>query len=169
MTSHNVRQTNQLLHQFKSLHQELIDFVSTCSDKNWQKHTGAERWSIASTAHHVGIAHYGRIAWVEKIAAGLPLPKMTGSQVDEENAQNALLHANDSQEAVLAYLQNESRRVIATLKSLSDEQLAQTAYLEIIRGEVSGAQLVANVVIGASIAHLASMKSTANGNQNVST
>lgn len=167
MTSHNSNQTSQLLHQFKRLHQELIDFVSTCSDTNWQKHTEAERWPIASTAHHVGVAHYGRIAWVERIAKGLPLPKLTGSQVDEENAQNALLHANDSQKEIITFLQNESKRVIATLKSLSDEQLAQTAYLEIIRGEVSGAQLVANVVIGASIAHLASMKSTANRFQNL--
>ncbi len=161
MTSMTRLQATQLLEQFNSFHQALMEFVVSCSDRDWQRQTRLEGWPVSATAHHIGTAHYSRMDWVQMIANEQSPPKITFAEIDKRNAEHARESARLTQAEVAVFLQDEANKVVNSMIVLSDEQLVQKIYLEIIGGEISATQLFASIVIDSAVTHLESMRTVA--------
>ena len=154
------QRAQKLLTGFENLHEELLLFVETCVDEDWQKVTSAEKWPVSIVARHIGGAHYGVIEWVKLMMAAQPLPPVTMDMVDEMNAKQAKEHANCTQAEVLQLLQKEGEKVVSVISGLSDEELDRSAYLKMLNIEITVEALIKNVIIRISQGHFESMKAT---------
>ena len=71
-----------LAERFKTLNNELIDFVKNCSDEDWRKVCPGEQWSVGVVARHIAASHYGALALAKMMVAGEKLPDLTEGVID---------------------------------------------------------------------------------------
>ena len=159
MATNNPR-VQKLLTRFNDLQSELLSFVETCSDENWQKRTSAEKWPVGVVARHIGAGHYGVIGWVQLILADQPLPEITMEMIHQMNDQHAIKHAECTQADVLQLLQKQGEKVATLISGLNDDALDRTTYFKVFNVEMSVEQTIKNVIIRTSKGHFESMKAT---------
>ncbi|MGB0387813.1 MAG: DinB family protein [Ardenticatenaceae bacterium] len=150
----------KVLTRFENFHADLLSFVETCSDEDWQKITSAEQWSVGIVARHIGAAHYGVVGWVQLIMADQPLPPITMNMIHQMNAKQAEEHANCTQAEVLQLLQEEGEKVVSLISGLSDEELEHSTYFEVFNVHMTVEQVIKNVIIRVPQGHFESMKAT---------
>src|SRR5262245_2976333 len=78
-----------LAKQFEAKVEEATALLEKLSDADWRKTTGAEKWTVAATAHHVASSYEPIAHIIKTIAAGQALPHFTQQMLDEMNAQHA--------------------------------------------------------------------------------
>lgn len=149
---------DSLVESFNTLNGELVDFVQGCSDADWHKVTAAEGWPVGVTARHIAVAHYPVIEWVQMIVQGDPLPPVTMDTIDQLNAQHAAEHQDCTQSEVTELLHTNHAKVIAYLRTVSDEDLGRQGYLKLFDTDISAAQLFSAVLIDIAAEHWASMR-----------
>lgn len=147
----------KLLTRFDSFQSELLSFVETCSDEDWQKVTAAEKWPVGVVARHIGAGHYGFVGWVQLILADQPLPEITMKMIHQMNDQHAIEHANCTQADVLQLLQKQGEKVRSLISGLSDEELDKTTHFKVFKVDMSVEQAIKNVIIRVSKGHFESM------------
>ena len=59
-----------LAKQFEAKAQEASALFKKLSDADWKKTTGAEKWTVGVTAHHIAGGHDGITNIIKTIAAG---------------------------------------------------------------------------------------------------
>jgi uncharacterized damage-inducible protein DinB len=112
---------------------EFIAFVETCSDKDWKTTCRAERWSVGVVAHHIAWGHERAIEWISAIRSGIPI--LGGPQAhNASNAIKAAEVAGISRDEVVFFARRNAERLVAVLRSLTDEDLRRAVPFGPARG-----------------------------------
>jgi uncharacterized damage-inducible protein DinB len=153
------QRSNELADRFEKANNAVIAAVERCSDEQWKKTCSEEGWSVAVTAHHVGVSHEGIAGLVNLVATGKPTPPITMEMIDAGNAEHARASANCTKEETLALLREKGKAAAEMLRGFSDGQLDRTAPLTVAGGaEMSAEQIINRILIGHPENHLESIK-----------
>jgi len=119
--------------------------------------------STAALAGHIAGVHATVAGWVELILAGKPLPTISMTDIDRNNAAQAVRNDGLSKAEVLGLLQSGSAAMKTVLQDLSDEDLERSTAFTLFGGDVNVKTLVEQAVIAHTEQHLASLRA-ATGN-----
>lgn len=148
MSSH--RSGQALADAFVVENESLIRFVEGCSDDLWQTLVENEGRTVGVLAHHMAVIPLLITGWVEKVAAGTPLPPITMDDIDHANAHHAAREAGCSQDEVIKLLRENGAAVAARLAALDTESLDRTGALALLGDQPTSARQIAEIVL---IAH----------------
>jgi hypothetical protein len=141
---------------------QLISAIEGCPDGLWTATTAAEGWSVAATSHHAADGFDTTSQFVMAVAKGLPVPALTRDMIDGGNAKHAQEFAACSKSETIELARTASAKAAATLRGLSDEELARTVAMPLLGEQpLTATQLAEYLVIGHPIGHVESVHATA--------
>ena len=114
-----------LAKQFDAKQSEAAAVLAKLSDADWKKVTAAEKWAVGVTAHHLAGAFEPVAGMVVAVASGQAAGTFTRTMLDEMNAAHAKEHAGCTKAETLALFEKGAAAAAATVRGLSDEQLAK--------------------------------------------
>jgi hypothetical protein len=149
-----------LAKQFEAKAQEAAAVLEKLSDADWRKVTGAEKWTVGVTAHHLASAFEPVTGIVTAIVSGQSLGNFTGAMLDEMNATHAKEHANCTRAETIALLERGTAAAAAVVRGLSDDQLAKSGTVFADAPPMTVEQLVIGGLITHIDEHLGSIRKT---------
>lgn len=141
--------------KFEQANGDFFAFVGGLTDEQWKRTSQAEGWSVGVTAHHVAESTMGVARWVEAVANKASFPPF---DVDVVNAEHASRAVGVTKAETLALIRENGAAAASMLRGLSDEQLAQTTFLQFVNGDVPASGLAEMVLIGHIGMHLGGIK-----------
>jgi hypothetical protein len=123
------QRANELAASIEAVNLELIQLVRGCSEEQWRTlcNDEGDNRAVAVIAHHVGHGHGHSLEWLETALDGKEVT-ITLDDINAENAEHAATyHDVDRQETVEILVAN-GRRLCDRVATLSDAELAQTAF-----------------------------------------
>ena len=112
--------------QLEAKVQDATALLEKLSDADWSKATAAEKWTVGVTAHHIARSYEPITHIIKALATGQTLPPFTPQVLDEMNAQHAREFAGCTKPETLALLKQGAAAAVATVRGLSDAELAKT-------------------------------------------
>ena len=103
---------------------EFIAFVESCSDQEWRAICRAERWRVGVVAHHIAWGHERAAEWINTIRSGRAIPGSPQAH-NASNAIKATQVAGISRDEVVFLARRNGERLVAVLRSLTDEDFEQ--------------------------------------------
>jgi hypothetical protein len=108
--------------------QALAAFASTLTDAEWRTPFGTtDKRPIGVIIHHVASIYPLEIQLAQVLATGTPITGVTWDAVAEVNAQHVKENGTPTKEAALELLARNSAAAAATIRALSDAELALAA------------------------------------------
>jgi hypothetical protein len=135
---------------------EFIAFVESCSDEEWRATCRAERWRVGVVAHHVAWGHERAADWVNAIRNGIPIPGSPQGH-NASNAIKATQVAGISRDEVVFLARQNGDRLVAVLRSLTDEDFKRAVPFGPARGRPLSIEGLGRSHLDR---HLASMRAT---------
>ena len=106
----------------------LAAFARTLTDAEWRTPFGTtDRRKIGVIVHHVASIYPLEIQLAQILATGKPITDVTWEAVAQVNAGHARENDGVTKEAALELLARNSAAAAATIRALSDEELARAA------------------------------------------
>jgi hypothetical protein len=152
-----------LAKQFEAKVQEATAVLEKLSDTDWKKTTGAEKWTVGVTAHHVAGSHEGIAKIIKTIASGQAMPPFTMDMLHEMNAKHAQEHARCTKAETVALHKQGAAVAAAVVRGLSDEQLAKSGTVLAGMPPMSAEQAVTSILINHIEDHIGSIRKTIGG------
>ena len=149
--------------QFEAKVEEAAVLLEQLTDADWGKTTTAEKWTVAVTAHHIASSYEPATHIIKTIAAGHALPHFTREILDEMNAQHAREFAGCTKAETIALHRKAAAVTVATVRGLSDDELAKTGTVFAGMPPVSVEELVRRILLGHVDAHFGSIRRTIGG------
>ena len=149
--------------QFEAKVEEAAALLEQLTDADWGKTTTAEKWTVAVTAHHIASSYEPATHIIKTIAAGHALPHFTREILDEMNAQHAREFAGCTKAETIALHRKAAAVTVATVRGLSDDELAKTGTVFAGMPPVSVEELVRRILLGHVDAHFGSIRRTIGG------
>jgi hypothetical protein len=139
---------------------EFIAEVEQCSDEKWKAICGDEKWSVASTAHHVAFQWPLEQEYLDSVTKGEPAPTYTWDDINKRNADHAAKFTKCSKDQAIKALRDGAPAMAAFVRGLSDQQLDRTMSMPLANGaNVSTTQLInGGILIGHVEEHLKSIR-----------
>ena len=148
---------------FEQANDAVIAALEGSSEDQARAICDGEEWSVAVTAHHLATGHQALAGFVQMMADGQELPPITMEMIHDGNAQHAAAFAGIGRDESLAALRTHGAAAAATVRGLSDEQLARSAVMSFAGGATrSVTDLIERVLIGHALEHGKSIQSTVN-------
>ncbi len=151
---------SDLAAKFEQVNAEAIKTVEACSDQQWQAICKDEGWSVGITVHHIAGGFTPILGLIRAMAAGAQFPALTMEQIDQSNAKHAQDFANCSKEDTLAMLRRDGAAAADAVRTLSDEQLDQSAVILTGAPAMTTEQVVQEILIASAAGHLDSIRAT---------
>lgn len=142
---------------------DVITFVESLSDDDWQKTCDWEEWSVGTTACHLGGGHLAISGMLHMIVRGEALPQLTMDEVNALSKKWARKHTHSTKAEALALLREKGGMLVADVAALSDDDLERKGSMPAFGGEVTAWQLIDYVIFQSGGQHLASMKAAVAG------
>ena len=139
--------------------QDALATLERLSDADWKRVTEAEKWSVGVTAHHLAGVLEPVSSMVKAMAAGQSL-NFRLDMVDEMNAKHAKDHANCTKAETVALLRKGAAVAAATVRTLSDEDLARSGSLVPGAPPMTVEELIAGGLLGHIDDHFGSIRKT---------
>lgn len=152
-----------LAKQFEAKVQDATAVLKKLSDADWKKTTGAEKWTVGVTAHHIASSHEGIANIIKSVAAGQSMPNFTMEMLNEMNAKHAKEHAGATKGETIALHERGAATAAAVVRGLSDDQLAKSATVLTGMPPMSAEQVVTGILIHHLEDHLGSIRTTVGG------
>lgn len=133
---------------FEQAKDQFAQTISGLSDAQWRKTCADNGWPVGVAAHHVAESVGGITMWVQSVANGSKEAPFSPQQLDEGNAEHARRAANVTKQETLALLDQNAANAVKMLRSLSDQQLAQTQFVQFAGAELPASQIAQAVLIG---------------------
>ena len=133
---------------FLQAHRELLTFVESCDETQWQAVPATERRSVGILAYHVALGYHVEIELVKAVVSGQELPAiyLHTSELDAFNAADAEQHHDCTKAETVALLQQNAAATVDYIQTLSDAELNRAAHIPILARHfgqvVSARQLV---------------------------
>ena len=144
------RRSRALAKQFEVKAEEAVATLQRLSDADWKKVTQAEKWPVGVTAHHLASVLDPISKMIETVVAGRPFESLRLDSIDEMNAKHARDYTDCTKTETIELLRNGVAVAAATVRRLSDEQLAKSGKI------VSGAppMTVEQLITGGLLNHI---------------
>jgi hypothetical protein len=149
--------------QFEAKVEEATALLEKLSDADWKKTTAAEKWTVAATAHHVASGNEPLTHIIKTIAAGQALPHFTREMLDDMNAQHAKEFAGCTKPETIALHKKGAAAAAATVRGLSDAELAKTGTVFTGTPPMSAEEMVKGALLGHIDEHFGSIRKTIGG------
>lgn len=150
-------QAESLAATFERENNALIAAVEGLSDAQWQALTKEEGWSVAATAHHIAGGHQMIAGMVQAHANGQG-QTVSFAALNEGNAQHAREFVGANKAEVLDLLRSGGAAAAATVRGLSDEQLAHTGQFADALPPLPVQKMIEMILIGHVQSHGTSIK-----------
>jgi Mycothiol maleylpyruvate isomerase N-terminal domain len=118
-----------LARQFEAKSRDAMATLEKLGDADWKKVTEAEKWSVGVTAHHLAGALEPISSMIEAVASGQALGEFSLEMLDEMNARHAKDFADCTRTETIELLRTGSATAAATIRGLSDAELAKSGTL----------------------------------------
>jgi hypothetical protein len=128
------------------------------SDADWQKVTQGEKWTVAATAHHYASVLEPICGMIETVASGRSPEPFNAGMIDEMNARHARDYAGCAKAETIELLRKGVTAATATIRRLSDAQLAKSAKVMSTMPPLSVEQLVTGALLGHMDEHFGSIR-----------
>jgi hypothetical protein len=112
---------------------EFTAFVEGCSDEDWRAVCREEKWRIGVVAHHVAWGHERAVDWINAVRSGIPIPGSPQAH-NASNAIKAAQVAGISRDEVVFLARRNAERLVAALRSLTDEDFKRVVPFGPARG-----------------------------------
>lgn len=146
--------------QFEAKARDAMATLERLSEADWKKVTEAEKWSVGVTAHHLAGALEAVSGLVKAVAAGQVIGFRL-DQLDEMNARHAKEYANCTKAETIALQKKGAAVAVATIRRLSDEQLAKSGTLGPAGPTMTAEQLITRGLLNHIDEHFGSIRKTA--------
>jgi mycothiol maleylpyruvate isomerase-like protein len=133
------------------------------TDADWKKVTEAEKWTVGATAHHLAGGLEAVSGIITGLVAGHSPGNFTRGMLDQMNAKHATEHANCSKAETAALLKKGAATAAATVRGLSDEQLAKSGTVFTNEAPMTVEQLVQGGLVMHIDEHFGSIRKTVGG------
>jgi len=149
--------------RFRTVNDDAIATVSSCTDEQWQLPSVAEGWTVAALAHHIAEVNGAFAGIVRKLAGGDSYtPSVSMEAIHENNAKHAKEYAEADRAETLDLLRTNGTAIVDTLSVIAETDWDRVA--GVFGGhELTIAQVIEYVVIGHTAEHLGSIQATLNG------
>jgi hypothetical protein len=149
-----------LAKQIEAKAREAVAVLERLSDGDWKKVTGAEKWTVGVTAHHLARAFEVAPGIVTAVASGQLRGNFTTAALDEMNATHAKEHARYAKAETIALFKKGAATAATTVRGLSDDQLAKSGTVFTDAPPMTAEQLVVGALIGHVDEHIGSIRKT---------
>jgi hypothetical protein len=146
-----------LADRFESAHREVLEVAHACSDAEWAVHCAGEGWSVGVVVDHIADANVLMEAALRGHVNGTPVP-FSPEMVDAHNAEHATACSNRSRDETLAELEASVAVMVATIRSLSDDEVEVTLPFALQGGAPTRAAGVVERVTAHAGLHLANIR-----------
>jgi uncharacterized protein (TIGR03083 family) len=153
--------TEALARQFEGKARDAVATLEKLGDADWKKVTGAEKWTVGVTAHHLAGGLEAVAGIVTGIVSGGPSSgNFTRAMLDEMNAQHAKEHADCTRAETLALFQKGAATAFAVVRGLNDDQLAKSGTVFTDAPPMTAEQLIMLGLLGHIDDHMGSIRKT---------
>jgi hypothetical protein len=142
--------SEELAKQFEAKSRAALATLEKLSEADWKKVTEAEKWSVGVTAHHLASVLEAVSAMIRAVAAKQAPGDLSMELIDEMNARHAKDFAACTRAETIELHRKGSATAAATIRGLSDADLATGG--TVLKGlpPMTAEQLIA----GALLAHI---------------
>jgi hypothetical protein len=147
-----------LADRFEAFNREVMDLVFACTPEQWRIVLPYEEWSVGVTARHIGAGHFSARELAGAILRGDPLPELTMDAVIDMGNAHAREHSDCTRDEVLAVLKTNGEALSVFVRGLDDDDLAKTAHLALMGGDVGAGKLMEFIILESAGEHLANMR-----------
>jgi hypothetical protein len=149
-----------LAKQIETKAEQAVTVLTRLGDADWNKVTGAEKWTVAATAHHLAGGLEAVAGIVTGLVAGHSPGNFTRATLDEMNARHAKDHAHGSRPETIALFRKGAAAATAVVRGLSDDQLAKSGVVFTDAPPMTAEQLIVRGLIGHMDEHIGSIRTT---------
>jgi DinB superfamily len=149
----------ELARGLEEANQRALALAQSCSDADWKAVCEGERWPVGVVLDHIADWNEQVDGGIQAYLSGQEVP-LTAEMVDAHNAAHATQYAEVSRDEAVKRLQESSSRLVATVRSLSDDDLAITFPLPLAGASMSTTGLIKMVTEHVGL-HLASVQRAA--------
>lgn len=141
----------------------LGDFAEELSDAEWKLPVTGDGRTIGVVVHHVASSYPTEVALAQVLASGRAITGVTKEVIDQMNAEHAKNNARADKQDTLTLLRQNSGSAADTVRSLSDEQLENSAPVSLNADAPLTAQFfIEDHALRHSYHHLAKIRATLN-------
>lgn len=133
-TPFEARRANALAARLEHGAQALADLTLSLTDAQWHSHLPGDGRTIGVLVHHVASVYPLEIELARKLAAGEAIFGVTMADVHTMNARHAVDYAAVTKEEALGLLLRNSAAAAASIRALTDEDLARAAPVSLYAG-----------------------------------
>ena len=152
--------SEQLAKQFEAKSRDAIATLEKLSEADWKKVTEAEKWSVGVTAHHLASVLEQISRMIKAVAAGQAPGDLTMELLDAMNARHAKDFGDCTRAETIELHRKGSATAAATIRGLSDADLATGGI--VLKGvpPMTAEQLIAGGLLGHIDEHYGSIRKT---------
>jgi len=146
--------------EFEAKTRNALATLEQLGEADWKKVTAAEKWSVGVTAHHLASVPEPVSNMIRAVAAGQAPGNLTMELFDEMNARHARDFADCTRAETIALHRKGSATAAATIRGLSDVDLATSG--TVLKGlpPMSAEQLITGALLAHVDEHYGSIRRT---------
>jgi hypothetical protein len=152
--------SEELAKRFEAKSRDALATLEKLDEADWQKVTEAEKWSVGVTAHHLAGVLEPISAMIKAVAAGRAPGNLTMEMFDEMNARHARDFAACTRAETIELHRKGSATVAATIRELSDAELATSGTLLQSMPPMTTEQVIQGALLGHIDEHYGSIRKT---------
>jgi hypothetical protein len=152
--------SEQLAKQFEAKSRDAMATLEKLSAADWTKVTDAEKWPVGVTAHHLASVLDPISSMIKAVAGGQAPGDLSMEMLDEMNARHARDFAGCTRAETIDLHRKGSATAAATIRGLSDAELAASG--TVLKGlpPMTAEQLIAGGLLGHIDEHYGSIRKT---------
>jgi hypothetical protein len=152
--------SEQLAKEFEAKSRDALATLEKLGEADWKKVTEAEKWPVGVTAHHLAGALEPISGMIKAVAAGQAPGDLSMEMLDEMNARHARDFAGCTRAETIDLHRKGSATAAATIRGLSDAELAASG--TVLKGlpPMTAEQLIAGALLGHIDEHYGSIRKT---------
>lgn len=152
------QRAKDLSKRIEAFRDDVIAYVETMSEQDWDAKCDWEQWTAGVTARHLGAGHFGIGGMLTMIIQGKELPQLTMDQINASSDKDSREHADCTKAEALDHLRKNGAELAAYVAALSDDELDRKGSMPAFNGEVSVNQMIDYIIFQSAQAHFDSMK-----------
>ena len=122
---------------------ELANYIDECPDADWHAISASEGWTRAAVAYHCAAGNDVALGWICQMLDRRRIYE-TGETHNAANAADAQRHELATKSEAVETLRRTTQRTSEFLRSLTDEELARSAFHGVADRETTVGQFIAN-------------------------
>ena len=143
---------------------KLANYTKGLSETDWKTPVAGDGRTVGVVVHHVASVYPLEVELAEVLALGNPITEATKDGIDQMNAEHAKKYADVDKAGTLELLINNSEKAAEKVRSITDEELENSATVSLNANAPLTAQFfIEDHALRHSFHHLARIQATLEG------